>query len=238
MGVQPLYLREEHVKRSDDLQHDRSFEIRASCRNFKAVLLCTPLQDDGLECLFHGKGNDGRDEGNEYLAPLRPPPCLVLCDESSYNRPTLISFVGDDRLIGSTHPSTGPVKGAAMNMLDDTARLCGMNKSAYVPAPTANAGLPARPAKRRHMTRLGNVLEKPAPSVKSIKTGEETRYTIWRPLPSLSGALRIGPKARPSVYVVMPRSATVRETSKSRMTSATAGEKTEVPNVLDRFLAV
>lgn len=80
-----------------------------------------------------------------------------------------------------TGPNTGPVKGAARNILVATARLWGTKRSAFVPAPTASDGLPARPARRRQMMRLAKELEKPAPSVKSMKIGEETRYTNLRP---------------------------------------------------------
>lgn len=53
-----------------------------------------------------------------------------------------------------TYPIEGPAKGAIKNKLVVRARLCGGYRSAFVPAPTASPGLPARPAKNRHMIRL------------------------------------------------------------------------------------
>ncbi|KAH8624071.1 Polyamine transporter 4 [Alternaria alternata] len=55
---------------------------------------------------------------------------------------------------GFTYPIEGPAKGAIKNKLVVRARLCGGYRSAFVPAPTASPGLPARPAKNRHMIRL------------------------------------------------------------------------------------
>lgn len=131
----------------------------------------------------------------------------------------------------ATYPNTGPAKGEKRNKLIATARSFGRNTSTLVPPPTAKTGLPARPANNRHTQRLVNDLEKPAPRMKSMKIGADTKYTILRPWPSLSGAVRMGPIARPSVYVVIPRIATVRETPKSSMMFVKAGEYIDVPVV-------
>lgn len=118
------------------------------------------------------------------------------------------------------------------NTLVTTALCRGENKSAFVPAPTANAGLPVKPAKNRHTIKLAKWFENPAPSVKSINMGADTRYTIFRPYFSESGAEKMGPKPRPRVYTVRPTNAVVRDVWKAAMISGTAGVYTEVPNVL------
>lgn len=111
----------------------------------------------------------------------------------------------------TTHPSEGPANGAIRNMLVAMARTRGGNKSAFVPAPTASAGLPDRPAKNRHTHTLAKLFESPTPSVKSINIGLDVRYTSFRPWPSLNGAVTTGPKARPNVKKVRPRIALVRD---------------------------
>lgn len=135
-----------------------------------------------------------------------------------------------------TYPRDGPINGAIKNTAVIFARWCGGNKSALLPAPTAKAGLPVRPAKNRHTIKLAKLLLNPAPSVNSVKTGEDNKYTIFLPCFSLRGALMIGPNARPSVYTVIPTSAAVRETLNSAMISARAGVYTDVPNVLRRLV--
>ena len=107
-----------------------------------------------------------------------------------------------------------------------------LDSTNLLPAPTASAGLPVRPAKKRHTMRLAKLLLNPAPSVKRMNTGDERRYTIFLPYFSLIGAEKTGPKASPMVYTVIPARAAVRETLKSAMMSASAGVYTEVPKVL------
>jgi hypothetical protein len=99
----------------------------------------------------------------------------------------------------ATYPKAGPRNGAMRNILVTTALCLGRNRSAFVPAPTANAGLPVRPARNRHMMSDARLLENPAPSVKSMNMGEDVMYTILRPCFSLNGAEMMGPKPRPSV---------------------------------------
>lgn len=130
------------------------------------------------------------------------------------------------------------MNGAIRNTAVIFARWCGGNRSALLPAPTARAGLPVRPAKKRHTIKLAKLLLNPAPSVKSMKTGDESRYTIFLPCFSLSGALMMGPKPRPSVYTVIPTSAAVRDTLNSDMMSARAGVYTDVPKVLPQVSLV
>lgn len=79
------------------------------------------------------------------------------------------------------YPREGPANGAARKMLVASARCRRGNRSAFVPAPTASAGLPVNPARNRQIARLPNELENPAPSVKSMKIGPDTMYTIRRP---------------------------------------------------------
>lgn len=131
-----------------------------------------------------------------------------------------------------THPKDGPRNGAIRNSAVAFARWCGGNRSALLPAPTARAGLPVIPAKKRHTRKLAKLLLNPAPTVNSAKTGDEITYTIFLPYFSLRGALVMGPKPRPSVYTVIPKSPTVREMLKSAMMSARAGVYTDVPKVL------
>lgn len=90
-------------------------------------------------------------------------------------------------------------------------------------APTARAGLPVKPAKSLHTKKLPKLLESPAPSVKSMNIGADNRYTSFRPAHSDSGAEMTGPTARPSVYNVSPRIATVRETSNCDVIEESAG---------------
>jgi hypothetical protein len=117
------------------------------------VLLGSLLQDDRFVRLFHRKREDERSERDEDHAPLTPLPALVLGSEPPDDRTTTVSNGKGDYWV-DTHPNAGPAKGAARNMLVAMARWRGVNKSAFVPAPTASAGLPARPAKNLQMTRL------------------------------------------------------------------------------------
>jgi hypothetical protein len=90
-------------------------------------------------------------------------------------------------------------------------------------SPTANAGLPVNPAKSLHTKKLPKLLESPAPRVNSMNIGADTRYTGLRPNLSDNGAEMTGPKARPSVYKVSPRIATVREILKCDVIETIAG---------------
>ena len=74
-----------------------------------------------------------------------------------------------------TYPRLGPKNGATTKQLDTTALTLNTNRSATVPAPTASAGLPVIPAKKRHTMNGARLFEKPAPRVKSMKSGAETR---------------------------------------------------------------
>lgn len=97
-----------------------------------------------------------------------------------------------------TYPRTGPRKGATMKRHTDKLRWAGGYRSAIVPAPILSGGEPKTPEKKRQITRPAKVLEKPAPMVRSPKTGRHEKYTARRPSVSLKGAAIIGPKAVPS----------------------------------------
>lgn len=86
------------------------------------------------------------------------------------------------------------------------------NHATILYSPTARAGLPVNPASNLQNRKLPKDCENPAPSVKSMNMGAEIKYTSFRPYRSDSGAERIGPNPRPSVYSERPNMATVRET--------------------------
>jgi len=87
------------------------------------------------------------------------------------------------------------------------------------PAETASAGPPKIPASVRQTASVAMFLAKPAPSVNSMNRGRLTKYTIFRPKTSDSGAENMGPRPRPTTYIDTPSSAVVMETSNWSATS-------------------
>ena len=71
----------------------------------------------------------------------------------------------------SAYPKAGPRNGAIRKQDVAKARTFGGNKSAFVPPPTANTGLPAVPARNRQARKEPKELLKPAPREKSIDIG-------------------------------------------------------------------
>ena len=97
-----------------------------------------------------------------------------------------------------TYPSAGPRNGASRKKMLAIARLCGGNKSAFVPPPTARTGPPVNPASIRHAQKVPKLLARPEPRINSADTGREIRYMIRRPYVSLIGAAMTGPNPSPS----------------------------------------
>ena len=101
-----------------------------------------------------------------------------------------------------------------------------------MPAHTGRDAPPKKPAKNLKIHSAVMLGAKPAPRVKSALIGTEVRYVPSRPMVSLIGALSMGPKDKPSTYVVRGKIATISETLKSSITSGTPGAYTELPKAL------
>jgi hypothetical protein len=78
-------------------------------------------------------------------------------------------------------------------------------RSAFVPAPTAKAGPPKSPAKKRQTITVSMFCASPAPRLNNPKTGIVTKYTGLLPNVSLTGEPTIGPQATPMIKNVNPR---------------------------------
>jgi hypothetical protein len=123
----------------------------------------------------------------------------------------------------STHPTPVAKNGPRVNKLVVKTRFSGGYRSAFVPAPTARAGPPNKPAKNRQMITVSIFPASPAPMVKSPKRGIVMRYTGRLPRVSLAGEPIIGPNASPRTKVVNPMSPTSLLTLNRLETSSTDG---------------
>lgn len=75
----------------------------------------------------------------------------------------------------NTHPKAGPKNGLITYHALGRALFAAVKQSAMLPAPIANAGLYAIPAKKRRIARLAIFWEKPQPRVKIQPRGTESR---------------------------------------------------------------
>ena len=139
-------------------------------------LFGAPAEDDLGVGFAHEEGVGVGCYGEEEDYPLRPAPTFPLGDEATYDGACPYhrqwQLKQGER---SVLPKVGPEKGANMKMLIATALVAGGNRSAIVPAPTANAGAPNTPAKNRQIMKDAMFWEQPAPSVNSAKAGKVIR---------------------------------------------------------------
>jgi hypothetical protein len=122
---------------------------------------------------------------------------------------------------GQIIPSDGPINVANACTVTADPDVFKSQISTNDPPETANAGPPKMPANARHIARVWIFFASPAPIVNSMKMGRLTKYTIFLPKTSLSGALNIGPSPSPTTYMDRPSNAVVIETLNSAETSYT-----------------